>query len=116
MINNFHHIKHRIDSLDVLRAIGIFMVVFNHVVNRFYYNASLSSITWLIAVIYFCFHNGTSLFFMVSGVAFLKPGHEIKVKPFLACRLWRVVIPSLFWILITQPFFCKFESEISIVL
>ena len=100
MSNTNLHLSNRIFALDLLRSIAIFMVVLNHVIDRFFYTAPISTFTWFVAVAYFAFHNGTSLFFMVTGVAYLRPGREILTLPFLAQRLKRVILPSLFWILI----------------
>lgn len=90
----------RIFAIDLIRVIAIFMVVIDHVSSRFFNFAPIESFTWFTAVLYYCFHNGTSLFFMVSGMVFLKPGKNESVKTFLMRRFVKVLIPSLFWIVI----------------
>ena len=103
----------RIDAIDVIRTIAIIMVVLNHVTARFFKVAPFDSFTWFTSVVYYCFHNGTSLFFMVTGMVFLKPGHSVPITGFLRSRFLRVLLPSIFWVIFFTFYRAWYLSDVS---
>ena len=95
----------RIFYFDALRALAIICVIVVHVyaVTRVYVSgyAIIPSFQWIFSqTLGNCFRIGVDLFLMLAGA--LSLGRVWSIKEFLAKRIPRIVLPFLFWGLITS--------------
>lgn len=89
----------RLISLDFLRVLTAFSVVFFHIINESYWHLDwLGYKTWLISSgLGWLFAWGVAMFILTSGYLLLANYHYSSAKSFYHRRLSRLFIPFLFW-------------------
>ncbi|WP_208558936.1 acyltransferase [Marinilactibacillus kalidii] len=90
--------KQRVWFADILRIMGIVMVIFIHVISKDTHRYELETYQWQFMNIL----NGISricvpILFMVSGMFFLDPKKDIEPKTMYTKYIWRLVRTFLFW-------------------
>lgn len=91
--------KKRIFYFDELRALAILFVILCHtttIYRPYYYNFSAMSIPSILNMLGWV---GVPLFFMISGALLLN--RDYSLKDFFKRRFARILIPFIFWIIIT---------------
>ncbi len=92
-------IKKRIFYFDELRAIAILLVILCHtttIYQPYYYDLSIMSIPSFLNVFGWV---GVPIFFMISGALLLN--RDYSLKDFFKRRFTRILIPFIFWMIIT---------------
>jgi surface polysaccharide O-acyltransferase-like enzyme len=94
--------RHRILWVDIIRSLSAFGVIFTHVtmvIVNYWDKKPLvrgDEVWWTTSVFYaFLARSALGLFFMISGYLLL-PSHTDTFS-FLKKRLWKIVIPLVFW-------------------
>lgn len=91
--------KKRIFYFDELRALAILFVILCHTTTLYkpyYYNLTVMSIPSLLNMLGWV---GVPLFFMISGALLLN--REYTLKDFFKRRFTRILVPFIFWMIIT---------------
>lgn len=91
--------------IDVIRIVAIFAVVLLHVAADNFYVFKYTSFEWQVLNVYdslvrFC----VPLFFMISGVLFLRDDKEIDIKQLYKKYILRLLIAYVFWSLFYAVF------------
>lgn len=87
-LNNLYYLIMRIESLDILKGIGIILVVVGHMIgNQLYIRP------WIYA-----FH--MPLFFMLSGYCFNIAKHP-QLLPFAVSRVWTLLVPCVLYTVVS---------------
>ena len=81
----------RIDYIDFLRVIALFMVVMIHVSAFYFFGEAVSSKTWMVAHFYDSLSRpAVPIFIMVSGMLLLSSNRPSTLSSFLRNRSFRV--------------------------
>lgn len=86
--NNLYYLIMRIESLDILKGIGIILVVVGHMIGKQLYIRP-----WIYA-----FH--MPLFFMLSGYCFNIAKHP-QLLPFAVSRVWTLLVPCVLYTVVS---------------
>lgn len=90
--------KKRMFSYDLLRIVAAFSVVMLHCAAQFWYTLELDSVDWKIANAYDAlFRFGVPIFVMLSGVLFLNPSYQVKVKRLYTHNIFRMAVLYTVW-------------------
>lgn len=87
--------KHHYVWADVVRSLAIFLVVYIHCRTTF---ETVAPISWILGVVYLSSTICIALFILLSG-ALLLPKQE-KISIFIRKRLFKILIPWIFWTLL----------------
>lgn len=91
----------RIDYIDFLRVIALFMVVMIHVSAFYFFGEAVSSKTWMVAHFYDSLSRpAVPIFIMVSGMLLLSSNRPSTLSSFLRNRSFRVIVPLFVWTII----------------
>lgn len=95
--------KERIDYIDFLRVIAMFMVVTIHVAAYYLFDptVAIGSKTWLIAHFFYTLsRSAVPVFIMISGLLQLSSEQTLSITSYLRKKSFRIILPLVFWSII----------------
>lgn len=95
--------KERIDSIELLRVIAMFMVVTIHVAAYYLFDptVAIGSRTWLISHFYYTLsRSAVPIFIMISGLLQLSSEQTLSITSYLRKKSFRILLPLVFWSII----------------
>ncbi len=97
--------KNRIGYIDMLKTMAIFGVIVIHITSGALFKFNITSIDWYLSVFWATVVRwSVPIFFMCSGVLFLKSEKTVSIKQVYTKYLFRIVVALIFWALAYEMF------------